>query len=128
MALLTLSSVAAAGCGDEDIVTGPPIVEPETPLAALGIEPSAAVIKSGERIQFRALGSMAQGAPALFAFTWTSSNPEVAEVSPLGLLISKAVGSTVVTVTIAGQSAKANVVVTSNVPGEGTGQGRPRPQ
>jgi hypothetical protein len=123
VAALVLSGVAVAGCGDDIGGPSPIPVPPPPPPLALGIDPSTAVIKTGENLQFRALGSLVQSVPALFAIAWTSSNPQVAEVNTLGLLTAKGLGSTVVTVTIAGQTASANVVVESN----GTRQG-PNPR
>jgi hypothetical protein len=127
VAALILSGAAVAGCGEDIGGPNPITLPPPPPPLALGIDPSAAVIKTGEKLQFRAQGSLVQSVPALFAISWTSSNPQVAEVTALGLLTAKGLGSTVVTVTIAGQSASANVLVESNVPRQGPNPRRRMP-
>jgi Bacterial Ig-like domain (group 2) len=128
ISLAAVLMLSWASCEGSDGVTGPPAVVPEAPAPALGIEPGAALIKNGEKLQFRALGTLVQAVPALFAITWATSDPQVAEINSLGLLTAKGIGSVRVTVTVAGQSASANVVVTANASGDGPGYGRNRPQ
>ena len=128
VAALIVVGAATAGCGEEEMGPSPIPEGPGTPVPALGIDPTIAYIMSGEKLQFEALGSLAQSVPAEFALTWTSSNPEVGEVDSGGLLSSRAPGSTVVTVTIAGQSASAHVFVGSNTPPQGPKQRRNLPQ
>jgi hypothetical protein len=123
-AILVLGGAAA--CDNSPVATGPTAVEPAEPAGpALAIEPGAAVLNIGESLQFRAFGTMVQTIPALFAMTWTSSDPTIAEVNTLGMLSAKALGAIQITVTVAGQSATANIVVAPAGPDDGPRPNRP---
>ncbi|MES2524450.1 MAG: Ig-like domain-containing protein [Gemmatimonadota bacterium] len=90
------------------------------PVARVTVTPVSATIsamgpQSGRSVQLTATAyDAADRVLAGRTFTWSSSRPEDATVSPTGLVSAVSGGSTVITVSTGGQSATASITIQSN--------------
>ena len=89
--LLSMLLFAAAGCAD----TSPS--GSSAPLVAIDIEAAAAQLTVGDSATLRAVLRTTAGAPVVMRpLVWDSSDPAVATVDSLGVVIARAAGQTVV--------------------------------
>jgi tRNA A-37 threonylcarbamoyl transferase component Bud32 len=86
-------------------------------IASLALAPASLTLATGSREQLALTGRLADGKPApaslLQAAAWASANPEVAAVSPSGLVTGTGTGTTTVTAQIGPARAFATVTATS---------------
>ncbi len=110
--IVTIFLLLLGGCGDESDSTGPQNNQPPTVVSVLVTPGSATFGSLGETIQLSASARDASGnVMAGKTFTWSSSNPARATVSPSGLVTAVANGSATVTATTEGRSGTASITV-----------------
>ena len=85
------------------------------PVESVVIEPATATIAKVETRQFSAHVLPETAESESLVYTWKSSNTSVATVDNKGFVTSKAVGTSDITVTVAGKSATCKLTVVDNV-------------
>ena len=75
------------------------------------IDPASAMIEINARLRFRATIRDEEGRELVRAITWSSSAPEVLDVSPTGEALARGTGEARVLAVVEGRSATANVTV-----------------
>ena len=84
----------------------------EVPVATVTLDPAATTMYEGQEAVISATTRDAFGVALSGRFiAWTSSDPAVATISPLGLLTARAPGAVTITATSEGRSATAQVTV-----------------
>jgi uncharacterized protein YjdB len=84
----------------------------DVPVASVSLEPAATTMYAGQEAVISATTRDALGVQLTGRFiAWTSSNPAVATISPLGLVRALTPGTVTVTATSEGRAATAQVVV-----------------
>ncbi len=105
------TSISAVFAG----IVGPaPLTVTNLTLTGLTISPNPASINLGTAQPFIATGAFSDGTTTLnlsTQVTWTSSNPNVAVISPQGLATSASTGTTTITATLNGVSTTAVLTV-----------------
>jgi hypothetical protein len=98
---------------DAGLPEQPTIIEEIVPeLTDLRVEPMAAYLVPGETIKLRAPGTWSDGAPRQpESLTWSSSNPDVAEVDEAGIVTAHKFGFAEITTRAAAHSATMTVEV-----------------
>jgi uncharacterized protein YjdB len=92
------------------------------PIASLSVSPTSFALAPGQNSQAIAVAKDASGnALTGRVVTWTSSNPVVANVSPLGVVFALADGSATITASAEGKTASASVAVKTVVTAPPTG-------
>jgi uncharacterized protein YjdB len=66
-------------------------------VLSVRVEPAETELRVGDSLMLRAVGLDAHGAQVLSGFAFSSSDPRVATVTALGLVVARAAGSTTVT-------------------------------
>lgn len=88
----------------------PDITDVDLPPPVVRIEPGSAQLSANQSIQLQAtLASSLSGSPII----WSSSNPQVAQVSPTGLVTAGSAGQAVITATAGASSGRSYVTVGS---------------
>jgi alpha-tubulin suppressor-like RCC1 family protein len=109
---VSAGSVAITATSEGKSATATLTVSP-TPVASVGITPGDVPLTTGARATLTATAFDAgNGVLPGRVFAWTSSAPQVASVSPLGVVTGVAAGTATVTGTSEGKSASVNVTVT----------------
>jgi hypothetical protein len=104
--------VASCGGGSTDGATPPAPPPPAPTIARLVLSDTALTVPSGRTVTLSATALSAAGAPLSgVTVSWSSANPEIATVSPSGIITGIAVGQTRVSATAAGVQAIARVEV-----------------
>ncbi|HEX6750645.1 MAG TPA: Ig-like domain-containing protein [Longimicrobium sp.] len=102
-----VTATAASGAAGQSQVS-----VQQTPIATLSISPSSFTLAPGQNAQASAIAKDANGTALTGrVVTWSSSNPTVANVSPLGVVFALADGSATITATAEGKTATAPVTV-----------------
>ena len=128
VAISTTGLASAIATGSSNItaslsgVTSPAIILPVAVLSSIAATPvSSANITVGSTLTFNALGTYSDGSVALFTsgLIWTSSDPNIATISPEGLATGIALGTTNITVSMPGvgitsPAVPLNVVITTS--------------
>ena len=128
VAISTTGLASAIATGSSNItaslsgVTSPAIILPVAVLSSIAATPvSSANITVGSTLTFNALGTYSDGSVALFTsgLIWTSSDPDIATISPEGLATGIALGTTNITVSMPGvgitsPAVPLNVVITTS--------------
>lgn len=105
-ALSTLAAVAVTACGESVTQVG------ADDIVEVRLSADTAVVVRGGTVQLRALPLDSTGALLVTQdFTWTTGDATIATVDDAGLVTGVAVGTTEVTVTVAGLEARAVVSV-----------------
>jgi len=98
-------------------------------FTSLALAPASLTLATGASEQFTLSGKLADGKPALKslfqAAAWTSANPQVAAVSPSGLVSGTGTGTTTVTAQIGPAHASATVIVTAASKSTSPGPAKP---
>ena len=83
-------------------------------LVALTLSPPLATLPIGASLPFELVGKFDDGSSMSLADVakWTSSEPVVASISPLGVALANSAGETTIEAAISGQVAKATITVT----------------
>jgi hypothetical protein len=105
-------SVLTLSCGE---VASPPEESTDPSFAtvrSVTVSPSSATIAVGRTVQLTARAKPSKNV----TFTWSSSNSNVASVSPSGLVNGKGAGSATIRATSGGVSGQAAITVTGNTP------------
>jgi len=109
LAATCLLLAATAGCTDDTPFGLEPTTLPISTETDLEVEPSQATLQPGQHLQ---LGVHAgRVPPVLFGIRWSSNDPDVAVVSPSGLVTALSPGSAVVTAAQFGGEARAYITV-----------------
>ena len=128
VAISTTGLASAIATGSSNItaslsgVTSPAIILPVAVLSSIAATPvSSANITVGSTLTFNALGTYSDGSIALFTsgLIWTSSDTNIATISPEGLATGIALGTTNITVSLPGvgitsPAVPLNVVITTS--------------
>jgi uncharacterized protein YjdB len=108
----TITATVAAVSADVTITVAAPS---PAAIATISLSPTSVSVTTGGTAQLSATARDAQGnVLAGRVITWTSSNPAVATVSPIGAIAAIAAGTS--TITAAGEGINASVTVTVNSP------------
>lgn len=101
-------AVALAGCGDSSTAT-----EVELGPVGLAVTPASVVMDNYEELQLEAFQRFSDGRtlPLLEGVTWTSSSPDVATLSAMGLLSARLPGELIITVESRWGNASAPVTI-----------------
>ena len=111
--------LAGSGCVPTEVSSPPSSVTVGTgPLASVIVVPAADALLVGDSQQLVAMPKDAKGQPLTLRDTsWASLNPEVAAVSPTGIVSGRAPGSARIVATSEGQSGAAVITVWPVRPG-----------
>ena len=101
------------GCEEAELPTNT-TASTQPPQPAIAVEPSELALAVGQTAQLQASLGGEKGLP-LPGLTWTSSNPDVAIVSPFGLVAARAEGIAIITAQVGTMSDGARVVVNRKV-------------
>lgn len=108
-ATITASSEGVSGTATVTVQVNAP---PPAAVASLSVTPATSTVSIGGAVQLEAAARDAQGTVLLGrVITWTSSNPQVAIVSPTGFVTAIASGNATITATSEGQTANAQIIV-----------------
>jgi len=101
--------LAAAGCGDD----GPSNLDSTAPVASVEIFPHGGTVAIGANLQLNAI-PRDNGGRALSnrPIAWSTSDPQVANVFPSGMVAGLASGTAQITATIGGKAATVSIQVT----------------
>jgi hypothetical protein len=113
LAVIGIVAGGAAGAGAAVVLARR---ESDVTLVELRLD-GPETLRIGETAQFAATGVSADGATATAAPSWTSSAPEVAEVSSSGQVTAWTAGSTTISASVEGVSATSTLVVTNPLVG-----------
>lgn len=117
--LACVAALPALACHSDVTAPPPPVNQPGPPsVVRIELSYSAVTLRAGHTLGVGAEAVLATGArvPLGTGVTWSSTAPEVAEVTADGLVIARAEGTAQVTATYAGRSAWVPVIV---LPAEG---------
>ncbi len=109
--MLAFGVVRCGGGGGDPAAPVTPVVPPVS-ITSVGIAPASSSLIVGESVKLALAVTTSDGAnTTAFTPAWTSSAPAVATVSADGNVVAVASGSAIITVTVGGRSATANISV-----------------
>ena len=108
--LIALTTLTVAGCGD-----GGASLAPQAPQAvvSVAVSPRAHTLAEGGTVALQATPKDADGAPVSRAVAWTTSDGDVATVTPQGVVTAVAEGTATITATADGKAGEATITVTA---------------